>query len=431
MIRIATKQIEKKILEIANDLKKNPFKVLPECKGNCKKCYFDKFKKNIDKFKEEDYLKKIANKKGFLAGLAATILLSKIPYVTYIKMDGKTYYYAKRGKVEDKYLVAFQNWNDPRIRMLAYIDIAKKKKLNLFSLPNKIICSNDVPKEFLDFISKKFQCNGNEYISIKWREIEMKCCGKENSLILMKNYFYYPNFENEIKIDVKINLFQCMNRCNECYIKKAEKLDVIHYLNGMSDEKFIENYKKKIRWNIEKEKIFIIGNKCYGDNLKAFLKEISPKEWEKNTILNLLEKERRAVIIEQASSAKLLEKYGISSEDLKRIYDEEKKQEILKKLPEIKGNELAEFADKLAKIYKLYGKDSLLKEIREKKKMNVKEKAISYAFLYASNIKGEEWKYSKMEIEFGKHLAKYVKRLLKCNGEEYKKALNEMIKEAG
>jgi hypothetical protein len=63
--------------------------------------------------------------------------------------------------------------------------------------------------------------------------------------------------------------------------------------------------------------------------------------------------------------------------------------------------------------------------------MDIKEKAISYAFLYALGVRGEEWKYTKMEIDFGKHLAGYVKSLLKAEGEEYKKMLDMLLKEVG
>lgn len=87
-IRTATKQIEKRIIKVANDLKSNPYKILPECADNCPSCYFDKLKKEIDKLKNEKYREKIANKKGFLSALASTILLSnqKIPHVAFIRV---------------------------------------------------------------------------------------------------------------------------------------------------------------------------------------------------------------------------------------------------------------------------------------------------------------------------------------------------------
>ena len=63
--------------------------------------------------------------------------------------------------------------------------------------------------------------------------------------------------------------------------------------------------------------------------------------------------------------------------------------------------------------------------------MNVKEKSISYAFLRIIDVKGMEWKYTKMEKEFGRHLAKYVKKLLVAEGNDYENIMNELVKEIG
>jgi len=432
--RIATKQVEAKLLKVAEEFKRNPYKVLPKCQGNCRSCYFEKLRKEIDKLKEEKFLKKIANKKGFIAALANIILLAeqKIPYVAYMNIEGKNIYYAKRGKVKDELLVGLQNWDEADLRMLAYIELARKNKLNLFSVEDKIICSSEVPEEFLDYMKRKINCNEEEYIIIKWKGREFRACSRKNSLHEMKKYFYYPDFEKEVEIDVKINVLECEANCKECKIKDAIKkgLDLKHYMEGMGDKKFIENYKKKIMWNIEKEKVFIIGNKCYGDDMKKFMDVLQPKEWEVDAIKEILSNAKHAIVVEQASSAKLLEMFGIDYKKLQEEFLEKKKKEKLGKLPEIKGNEIAKFIDRLIRIYKADGKQALLKEIKQINE-NFKKKAISYAFIVALDIKGEEWKYGKNEREFGEYLAKKLKKALVMEGEEYKKAIESLAMEVG
>lgn len=434
-IRTATKQIEKRIIKVANELKKNPYKILPECGDDCSSCYFDKLRKEIDKLKNEKYCEKIANKKGFLSALASTILLSnqKIPHVAFIRIGNENIYYAKRGKAEDEILMAIQNWDKPNLRLIAYQKIAKKKKLNLFSLPDKIICSRFPPEKFLNFLQNKFFCDNKEYVLIKWRNVEMKCCGEKNSVAEMKQYFYYPDFEKEVEIDIKADVVECENKCEECIIRDAieQKIDYEDYLKRMiSDKKFIENHKKKIIWKIEKKKVLIIAGKCYGNNIEKFLEELKPREWEKEAINEILKYENKAIIIEQASSAKLLEKYGVNIQKLREEYYENKRREKLKNLPVIKGNELAEFIDAMARTYRIEGKEGVLKLIKEEK-MDVKKKSISYSFLHALDVRGEEWKYTKMEREFGEHLSHYVKKLLEVEGEEYKKILDNMLREIG
>ncbi|HEC88249.1 MAG TPA: hypothetical protein ENI52_02915 [Thermoplasmata archaeon] len=234
-------------------------------------------------------------------------------------------------------------------------------------------------------------------------------------------------------MNVKVNTVECANKCKDCIIKDAieQKADYIQYLRGIiSDKKFLDNYKKKIMWKIEKKKVLIISGKCYGNNVDKFLEELKPREWEKEAINEILKYENKAIIIEQASSAKLLEKYGVNIQKLRKEYYENKKREKLRNLPVIKGGELAKFIDNLARIYRIEGRDGILKAIKEEK-MNVKKKSISYSFLYALDVRGEEWKYTKMEREFGEHLSIYVRKLFEAEGEEYKKILEEMLKEIG
>ncbi len=434
-MRIATKQMEARLIKIAKDFKKNPYKVIPECEGKCSSCYFEKIKKDIARFDDEKYLAKMAKKKGFVAALAATILLSdqKIPYVAFMKVGNESVYYAKRGKVKDELLAGLQNWEKPNLRMLAYEEIARKKKLNIFSLPEKVICSDDVPEEFLQFISKKFMCDEEEYVSLKWRGKEMKFCGNGNSIMKMRQYFYYPSFDNEIEIEAVVKSIECKNECKECIIKDAinSRIDDSAYRNGkMSDRAFIENSKKKILWKSEAKKVFMIGNECYGDNIQLYMEKLKPKEWEKEAVMNILKEENKAVVVATPSATKLLEKYGISSKKLEEEYKLKEREKILGSLPSIEGKKIAQFADMLARIYKTEGKEGIIQKLRAEK-MDVKEKSVAYAFLFALGVRGEEWKYSKMEKDFGKHLAGYAKKLMEAEREEYKNALEDLVKEAG
>jgi len=433
-IRIATKQHEKRLMDMAKRLKENPYMVLPECR--CKKCPFDKIKKAIDKFQDESFLKKAAKGKDFVAALASTILLAnekKIPYLAYKKIGSENILYAKRGKAKDEYLAALQNWDKPNIRMLAYLHIAKKKKIGIFSMPDKIICSDEMPEEFIKFLKEKFECKKDEYILIKWNGNEIKLCSKGNGLAEIGSYFYYPDFWKKASIDVVAKVFECGKKCEKCLIEDVlnKKIDPSFYVKGrLTDEKFIGNYKDMIKWEIEKKKVFIIGGKCYGNDVEMVMDILKPKEWEKDAIREILELETNAIILEQPSSVKLLEKYGVDVAKLKKEWEEKKKEEELSKLPHVEGGEITHFIDEIAKAYKIEGQEGIAKLIKERK-MDVKMKAISYAFLVASNSRIEEWKYSKMEREFGASLSKYAKKVLKSEGDEYKKAVEEFARLAG
>lgn len=435
-LRIATKQIEKKLVQVAQKLKKNPSLVLPECRGNCRACYFEKLRKDIEKLKDDAYAEKMAGRKGFVAAVAATIMLAnqKIPYVAFMKMGDENVYYAKRGKVKDELLVGIQNWEKPNLRMLAYMDIARKKRVHLFSMPDAVICADETPEEFVEFMQKKFSCSAEEYLLITWHGKEIRCCSEKNSLSEMKHYFYYPEFEHEIEVEAHVNTVKCAYRCDTCLIEDAlhQKLDVRHYLSGeMSDKKFLENYKKKIMWNIEKQRVLVAANRCYGNNVDVFIeKELQPKEWEREAVLEIIKNEQKAIILPQPSAGKLLEQYGVDLQKLKEEYHESEKKAVLENLPVIRGDARAAFVDELARTHRVEGKEGVMKKLRGRE-MSVKEKAIAYAFLHALDAKGEEWKYGKMEREFGKHLAPHVKRLLQAEGDEYETLLQQIVREIG
>ena len=485
-IRVATKVQEKEIKGMALKLKKNPLIVLPECQSECRKCHFKGLKAKIEKIKDADdkKLAKYASGKDLSAAIAGTILLadSKISYFAAKKMGGATYVYAKKGKARDEKLLAVQNFKDPHIRMLGIMDIASKKKIYVYSIQDKMICKgkdSTPPKEFIPFVMKKMGLeNGmckhmlkNEkktHIKIKWipADIEIKICeecASKNTIMEMTKYFYSPNIENEFEAEVEGEFASCHKKCERCFIEEAmeKQADDSYYVQGKTDDKkFIENWYKKVQWNIEKlhEGIFILDGTCYGKDIDAVVERMKPSKWEEIALRHILKKIDRPLMMENATSNKILSKYwgeygeelvktivgdgwerimkksksSVPSEILKMAYEETEKQKVLKDLPVYKSlPPLAEFADRIARAYRIGGYKEAMKVIHDEE-MDVKKKAIAYAFLLAFNkAEGEEWKYSDMEKDFGLNLKKYATELIEKRGKEYGKALQEMLTMTG
>lgn len=483
-IRVATKVQEKAIKEIAKHMKDNPTIVLPECRGECGKCHFRKLRSKLENLKgaDEKRLTKSSSGKDLVAAVAGTILLadSKIPYFAAREIGGSTYVYAKRGNAKDEKLLAVQNFNDPHIRMLGIVDIAAKKKIYIYSLKDRMVCTGrdpTPPEEFVDFVMKKIglekgMCrhmagdSGKTHIHIKWipAGMELKICeecASRNTVMEMTKYFYSPNLEEDFEATVEGEFISCNKKCDTCFIEDALKqhVDDSEYLEGkIDDRKFLDYWHKKVQWNIEKlhEGIFIMDNVCYGKNVDAVMEKLAPSKWEEVGIRYILERIERPMIISGATPNKVLSKYwpeygkdiikliagdGQSvgdtknhtpSEILERVYADAERRKILDELPEYKKlPPLAEFADRVARAYRVGGHQGALREIH-REKMDVKKKAISYAFLLAiGKTEGEEWKYSDMERDFGNQLAEYASRLLESKGDDYGKALQEMLTMTG
>ena len=483
-IRVATKVQEKEIKEMALQLKKNPLMVLPECQNECRKCYFKGLRAKIEKIEgaDERKLEKYSSGKDLAAAVAGTILLadSKISYFAAKKIGNTTYVYARKGKARDEKLLAVQNFKDPHIRMLGIMDIASKKKIYVYSVQNKMICRGNnpaPPSEFMQFVMKKLgvekgMCRHllkgekRTYIKIEWlpAKTEIKICeecASRNTMMEMTKYFYSPNIENEFKAEVIGEFISCNKKCDECLISEAleTKMDDSYYIQGkIDDKKFIENWHKKVQWNIEKmhEGVIILDGICYGRDAESAMKKLKPSKWEEIALNYIFGKIEKPLIMENATPNKIISNYWnehgngilkeIAGDDwekfadrkstppelLERAYMETEKSKILKNLPSYKNlPPLAEFADRIARAYRVGGHTEAMKEIHGEN-MDVKKKAIAYAFLLAFNkAEGEEWKYSDMEKDFGRHLMRYASELLKKEGEEYGKVLQEMLTMTG
>lgn len=486
-IRVASKVQEKRILNIAGRLKKNPLLILPQCfNESCGGCPFKNMQKKLERIKEavndERKLGKLASKKDLASAVAGTILLTfskKIPYLATKNIEGETVVYAQRGKAGEQSLIAVQHFDDPALRLLGFIHVAQGKKVYIYATDEKTICmgkDSTPPEEFLAFLSKKFgwkewKCaHEGTCIKIKWipadKEIKIcKGCAKGNTILKMTKYYYTPYLENEFEAEVVGEVVKCGETCEICKIKEAKekKMDDSLYIQGkMNDKEFIEKWYKKVQWNIEKvhEGIVILDGTCYGSNVDTILKKIKPNKWEEIGLKYMLQKIEKPILLSGATPNKILsahwDEYGrdiikkiagdegnrifeegkrrhyAPSQVLERAYSSQEKEKILQELPTYrKLPPLAEFADRVARAYKVKGGEGALKEIHSEK-MDTKKKAIAYAFLLAiKKAESEAWKYSEVEKEFGGHLTPLAGKLLTEKGGGYQKALQDLITTSG
>ncbi|MFW5904483.1 MAG: hypothetical protein ACOCTK_03345, partial [Candidatus Saliniplasma sp.] len=115
---------QRKLVNNARELQKNPMKIVPECQGNCLLCKFGRVKrkvKKIEKYKEdEDTLKKYAKRgPGLSKALAGTLLLAiagKAPRLGTTRTPRGEVSYAKRGSARKNRLVGLQHFDDPNLR---------------------------------------------------------------------------------------------------------------------------------------------------------------------------------------------------------------------------------------------------------------------------------------------------------------------------
>jgi hypothetical protein len=492
--RTAAKSMEKKLVENAKEIHKNPYIILPEYSDNYSKKYFNKLKKGFDKvirFKDDiDKLEKLSNKRDLSGALAGTLTIAhseKAPYLGVAKFPTGDIAYAQRGKADKEKLIAFQHFDNPVLRLLGIKDIALKKRLHIYSWDDGFVSTGiqpNPPKEFIDFLIKKTNltnkngvvtCKDMEseivknkkvykknYLRIHWISADVifaicEDCAKtsKNTIFNLTKYLLEPNISNDFSVEV---VGQVVKQ-KETETEQIQKLD--EYLSGkITDSDLIKANMKYREESIKEsgEKIFILDGTSYDTDIERFTKALKPNKFEKEGLEIILEKIDEPVILDDVTSNKVLEKfwkdYGldainsiIKNEDMAKkffslddtpsdilelVFNFNERQKILSRLPKYKNlPKLAKFIDDVVRTYKTFGEKEALAEIK-KGPDDTKAKSISYAFLLVfGKGKDKKWQYSQVEIEYGEFLKKYAKDLLDSEPKKYHKALKDLLISSG
>ena len=211
------------------------------------------------------------------------------------------------------------------------------------------------------------------------------------------------------------------------------------------------------------ERVYILDNHCYGSNLKAFIKALSPTALERKALKVVLRKADESVVFDKATPSKILghywrrfgknaifaitndnkisktiyKKFDINktkaSEILKEADIEIKKKTIISLLPEYtKLPSIAEFADQIARIFLTKGQDDTVRAIEKYRGGDTKVKSVAYAFLLALNRgEGKKWQYTQTEFDFAQFLKDPAANLLNSTPEEYHEALQNLLSATG
>jgi len=491
--RKASEIQKKNLVENAKDLAEDPMKVIPECGDSCLFCKFGRAKRKIKKIKkyvdDEKKLEKYAKRGPDLSkAVAGTILFGiqeEAKKVTTAKSPKGEIAYAKRGKASKKRLIGVQHFKDPRKRLLAFSKEAEKGYY-FYSVGKKVICTckkAKPPEEFvrsaIDRVPYRLSKENDRYscghergdkgaLHLEWKSADEKfsvcedCTNSSTNLFnVLSERMLSPDNSKSFSVKSKIGL-KCESDCENCKFSDEIPISdelVEKYFNNLSDEELIYEHSKEARSVVEeKYKVFLIGDTCFGKDKEAFLDHIDHQPWEKPALINLLKRTEGAVL-EEGTVNELLEKYwqGNESSVLEGIFDEEEaikevlskdirpreklralkdikqKKEEMKTLPEFKKlPPEAEFADSIARSYKVNGKDEAINRIEGLNLSNTRVKSIAFAF-YKVFGRGDSkrWKYEDTEVESGEFLSDHVESLLDADGEEYAKILQDIVKMSG
>ena len=236
---------------------------------------------------------------------------------------------------------------------------------------------------------------------------------------------------------------------------------ISEYLSGqLTDLDFIN---KNIRTRKDaigqtEEKILVVNGTSYGEDIQGFIKALKPAKHELQALQYILTEIEEPLVIDQASSNKVYEKYWTTlgkqyletvinnkkmvesfiqldeppAEILKFVNEFIERQQILSQYPTYpKLPPLAQFIDTTVKTYLTFGKDKTLTDLKQHPD-TPKGRSIAYAFfLFFKKAKDFKWKYTPEEVESGEFLRPYIEKLMKEPPKNYPQNLQDILTASG
>ena len=498
--RITSKVREKDLLAKAQALMDDYELILPKCSETCRACPFVRTKlhlERISRFKNDpDKLARFAKKGDKIArAYAATIGLvhdKKAPYLASAKYPKGTVMFALRGKTPREKLIGVQNYDSPQWRVLSVMDLVKRGRLHIYSFGDDFICTGRQPKppaEYLRTAARAvgaqekaegvFECAHDpasaNHMRYAWTgsDAEVLLCDQcaikaRNVLGKLADGIAVPNVLDSIEVSVvrPLHPVEGGDGCGDILNRPVEQELLSEYSSGkIGDKELIEKHMEEVSAALRtmSEKVLVVGNKCFGSDVDAFVREMTNDPIEAKAVKGLVDDIEHPVVASPGDTvSKLLSAYwadhgkasmrGVVSEKLAEKYfddGEEATRSPLKvirraakkaeedaassQIPRYRGlATYGKFVDEIARAYKTGGMSSATTVLDVDSSADHRTRSIAYAFDLSLGITTREWKFTKEEKEFGKHLKKYASKLLNSEDpDSHHEAFLSFLREAG
>ncbi len=498
--RIASKVREKDLIEKAKMLMDDPELILPECVEDCGSCPFRKTKAYLDKIQRykdnQTMLAKFARRGDKLArAYAATIGLvheEKAPYLASATYPAGTITYALRGKTTREKLIGVQNFDSPKWRVLSVIDLVNRKGLHFYSYGDHFVCTgrhSHAPDEYIKIAAESVGATRQEgssffcphspqsinHITFDWvssgsRILVCDQCAvkSKNTLRKLAEGMAVPNVLTELAISIVRPLRQVAgeSNCTEILNIPVSKDLLTEYSEGkIGDHELIEKHVAEVKDGLRKldRKAYVRGDRCFGEDLDAFVADVTPDENERKALVGLLSGVENPVVADSSDTInKILSTYWsqhgkdalkalVPDELVTKYYrndaealksplriinaalTEARHDEISSKIPRYTClSEHGDLVDKIVRAYKTKGSAGAISMLDGLKTNDHRARSIANAFYLALGDTTKSWRFTDEEREYGKHLQTFAKALLDSEGsDEHHTSFDTFLKEAG
>ena len=498
--RIASKVREKDLIENAKMLIEDPELILPECTEDCGSCPFKKTRARIEKiqrYKDDPAkLSRMARGGDKLArAYAATIALAheeKMPYLATAVYRGSTVTYVQRGKTPKEKLIAVQNFDSPKWRVLGVLDLVDRKGLHFYSYGDSFVCTGRYarpPQEYVKMAAESvgatklegdtYSCPHNpsssDHVMFNWVAAGKKillcdqCAVKsKNTLSKLAEGMAVPEAISEFEISVvrPLKTVSGEDDCKDLLNRPVDKELLREYADGkIGDRELIDRHMEEVVSSLKEtpRRLFIRGERCYGSDPAPLVQDLTSDPIEAKALTGVLSKVENPVVLDNSDTVNRVlsihwSKHG--KDALRAVVPEEIAEEYFRDDSEASATPMkiiqnaleksehdavasqiptyaclsgyGGFVDKITKAYKTKGATGAISVIDADKSNDHRTRSIAHAFYLALGVTTKSWKYTDSEQEYGKHLEPFARRLLEStDSEQHHEAFSELLKQAG
>jgi hypothetical protein len=355
-VRTPAKTMERELVHRAEQLAKDPSKVLPTVVSPCAKDPFAKVLKKmqgVSKFADDEKrLEKLASRGDpIVRAYAGTLMLAaagKAPYLASLKVPQGEVFYAVRGKVAKEKLVGMQWFDHPIYRLLLFLDMAVKRPyFHFYSTKDKLYCSCKEPRPPADYVEFAMQQpRGNiskvgsglwacphvgpealeageplpgTYLRIAWSSggqvlgICRRCARSSRSSTLgsIISHMAVPKVEDDFDVRV-LHRLKGAEDCplwDELATLPLGREDLDEYVKGgVDDAELMDRHLEAIDQRLRDHRgaHFILEDRTYCEDASAFVAALSPSDEERLALEAVLPRLDHPLILDRATPAKVL-----------------------------------------------------------------------------------------------------------------------------
>ncbi|MGD9963679.1 MAG: hypothetical protein AB7S97_07275, partial [Thermoplasmata archaeon] len=416
----------------------------------------------------------------------------KAPYLASAKYPGGTVMFALRGRTNREKLIGVQHFDSPKWRVLAVLDLVKKKGLHFYSYGDDFVCTGKQPKPPKEYIAQAagavgatredgatYSCphasRASERMEFAFVNTDAKVlvcpqCGAKNKNTLNKlaEGMAVPSVLDEVDISIErpLEIVSGSKDLGDLLSSPVDKSLLERYASGeLGDRELIDSHFEDVHGRLEerKDRIYVRGDRSYGDDRDAFVAAMTSDDLEANALGAMLADIDHAVVADPKDTVNSLmsrhwSDHGMAamkgvvpadvaeeyySEDaetaqsplkvIRRAVKKAAHAEVTSRMPSYSGlSQHSSLVDEVVRAYKTRGSAGANAVLDSDTSNDHRSRSIAHAFYLSLGISTKAWKYTAEEQEFGKHLSRSAKRLLDSeNADAHHKAFVAFMKEAG